>query len=697
DLCLKAEALCEKHNFRYWETALDINRIKVQLLDAKISLRPILRKLLGLLKYLKDNRLYLLEIDAYEILFQIYAYLKIEGEALKYFELYKEKIALAAVGLPEFDIALFYKKRKYFITDFHEIQTVTIKNRMNLDSEKWQDDLFDILKLHELSRMKFLIDKTIVNLFSPSSYVIILKNEMEKETEPFINNNFSIDKLHSPRYLKYMSDSIGKNEILQHKIDHNHVLFVPLRIKTEEVGCLILSDSGEIPFQQEEKNILKILRLHLTSILLRINEFASLNNDMELMSKLITITQNFFSILNVNRLEQEVVSVAVDFTGGTRGFLIKKDKYENYVYKVALDDSKHLLKSYAYISKTILMEVQQIKQPIYIENVLNSKLFESYLDHTENPFFVYCAPILVDGEIYGYLYIDSFNSENEKKKINSEFMKLLLIQISVAFKNAIQYENLMFKNQEISNLENIKKDFINIASHELNTPLSAVQGYVTNLLRNHKHEEDTHAIEKINDGVLKMRSIISDLLGFNKYQLTGKLEKHEMEIKPILGSIMDDKSKLSENRHMHFRLEVEDNLPPVPIDLEAFQLMMHHIIINAIRFTRDFGTITIGARHSTFQPEEINGKESVVLFVQDNGIGIPENQLEKVYQKFYELGDLISHKSGFIEFKSGGLGLGLAIVKLIVELHNGKTWINSKENEGTTVFVALPVRELGEK
>lgn len=118
--------------------------------------------------------------------------------------------------------------------------------------------------------------------------------------------------------------------------------------------------------------------------------------------------------------------------------------------------------------------------------------------------------------------------------------------------------------------------------------------------------------------------------------------------------------------------------------------MLNHILINSIRFTKDFGTITLGARSSAFQQEEVEGNESVVIYIQDNGIGIPENELSKIFEKFYELGDIISHKSGSVEFKSGGLGLGLSIVKLIVELHNGKIWINSKENEGTTVFVSLP-------
>ncbi len=691
ELCKKAELLCEKHNFRYWETVLEINRLKVQMLDDTLSMRPILRKLLSLIKFIKDNKLFFLEIELYELITQVYSFLNISEEAEKYFVLYKEKIEYATLDLPAYDAAKFYKKKKFYLEDYKDLKTVKIARRFTQDSDKWQEELFDVLKLRELSRMKFLINKTIQKLFSPAFYAIILKEEIDQRHKPFLNVDFDENKLFSPRYLRYMNSCLQKSTILQRKLDQNHVIFVPLKIKSAEIGCLILADSGEIPFQQEETNILKILRLHLTSIMLRINEFAALNNDMELMSKLVQITRSFFSILNVNRLEQEIVSFAVDFAGGSRGFLIKKDKFENYVYKVALDDSKQLLKSYAFISKTILIEVQQMKQPIFVENVLENKLFDSFLDHTGMAFSVYCAPIIVDGDIQGYLYIDSYNSDQGAMKINSEFMKLLLIQISVAFKNAMQYEHLMFKNQEISSLDEIKKDFINIASHELNTPISAIQGFLANLDKSNLQKEDARNLKKANESVLKIKSLVDDLLNFNKYQLANELNKQKVDIKPLLAGVIEDVQKISTRRHMNFRQEFQESLPQIAVNIEAFLKMIRHIVINSVRFTKDFGTITIGARHSTFQQEEVDGQESIVIYVQDNGIGIPESELSKVFDKFYELGDIVSHKSGFIDFRSSGLGIGLSIVKLIVELHNGKIWINSKENEGTTVFIALPL------
>ncbi|MCD4796194.1 MAG: protein kinase [Candidatus Cloacimonetes bacterium] len=688
ELCRKAELLCEKNFFRYWETVLDLNKIKIQLLDENINLRELLRKLQRIELYVNDNHLFILEIEVYSLMLQIYAELNIKSKAESLFEQYKKKIEKAVVGLPDLDREMYLEKRKFYLTNYTGLKTVKIVPHIIHDTDRWHEELFDILKLKEISRMKYFINRTIRNLLSPYYYAIALKDEIDKCAKPFLKFNIDIDVLYSEKFLENIKSCFEESRIIQKKISNNHILFVPLKIKTAEVGCMIIADKGELPFLASEKEVIKNLRLYLTSILLRINEFEALNNDMELMTKLVETTQNFFSILNIDKLEQEVIAFVLDFIGGSRGFLIKKDKYENYIYKVALDDSKHILKSYAYISKAVLSEVQKLKNPINIVNAKENKIFDSYIDFRSESHSIYCAPILIDGVIYGFLYIDNYNSSENKMKINPEFMRLLLIQISVAFKNAMQYEILMHKNQEISSLDDLKKDFINIISHELKTPLVSMQGYM-NRLKKVKFPQKEYFV-KAEESADKLNSIIKDLINFNKYQMMGEIEKTPVSVNSILNAIKDETEIISKDRHMQIKLEIDSKMKRAKLNWEAFYLMIYNIVLNSIRFTKDFGTILIGARSSTFQQEEIEGKESLVVYIQDNGIGIPEGELKKVFQKFYELSDIISHSSGMTEFKSSGLGLGLSTAELIAKLHNGKIWINSEENEGTTVFVAIP-------
>ncbi|NQT64778.1 MAG: protein kinase, partial [FCB group bacterium] len=595
--CHKAEELCEKNNFRYWETVLNIKKIKIQLLDGNVNLRILLRNLIKLIGYLKGNQLFLLETEVYGLILQIYAYLNMKRKAKLFFERYKQSIEESAERLPKHDKELYYRKTKYYLMNYTGLKTVKIQPRFTESTEKWQDELYDILKLRDTPRMKFFIDKTIIKLLTPDYYAIILKDEIEKNREPFLKLNIETEYLYSDKMFTHIQESLTRNQVISRKINKAHVLFIPLKIKTAEVGCLVLADKGELTYQQKEIEIVRNLRLHLTSILIRIDEFATLNKDMESMSKLIDTTRKFFAILNLDKLEQEVVAFTLDFTSSTRGFLIKKDLYENYTYKVAMDDSKHILNNYVYISKSILSEVQRIKQPIYIANAKEKNIFSNNTDPSADILSIYCAPLIVDGNIYGFLYLDNLNAEKSEMEVNPNFMKLMLTQISTAIKNAQQYELLTLTNKEISSLDDLKKDFINIVSHELKTPLLAMHGYAKLLNKAKLPKKEKEIVRSLSTSTQKLDTTINDIINFNKYQMLKKLHKEEINILDLLTELKEEGESISAKRNMIFRLEVESTLQKVNINWNSFYLMMFNIVHNAIRFTKDFGTITIGARH----------------------------------------------------------------------------------------------------
>jgi len=336
----------------------------------------------------------------------------------------------------------------------------------------------------------------------------------------------------------------------------------------------------------------------------------------------------------------------------------------------------------------VISEVQKQRKPVFIKDVWQ-------MDNNNNQtpgLEVYCAPVLLDHEIIAFIYFDNLQHQEQTLHINLEFMEMLHKQVSVAFKNAQEYENLRRKNREIKNLDEMKNDFINIVSHELKTPLVTLKGYANRLGRMEFSEENEEFVKTLQQNVNKLYYRTNDIVNYSRYRQVNKLETSLTDLGDVISVLADELQELSKSRNMHFKTEVEADIPPVKINWEAFHLLIMNIGLNAIRFTKDFGNITIGARHSAFQTEEINNQPSVVIYIQDNGVGIPEHELNNVFQKFYELNDIYSHRSGEIEFKSGGLGLGLATAELLTKLHNGKIWINSKENQGTTVFVAIPLK-----
>jgi len=693
EMCSQARHICEQNDYTYWLRVSNLRKIRAQLMDNRISLRVLIRELLDILEYVKANNLFYLEIETLEVLVQIYSHLNIEAKASHFYNEYRKGLRSAVKGLNEKHKKVYFKKSRYDMKSYRELKTYPIVPRTLEVTEKWQEELYDILKIKEISRMKFFIHKAVTNLLSPYNYTILLNDEIKTESEPFLKFNLEADKIYSKKYLHSVRRSIEQNEILKRVINSHNTLFIPLRIKTAKVGCLILSDRGELQFQDYEMNIIQNLRLHLSSLLIRIQEFANLNKDLDLMTKLIEINQKFFSYLNLEKLEQEIVSFALDFTNGKRGFLIKRDKYQNYVYKVALDDSKHLLKNFSFISKGVLSEVMKRKEPLLMMNAKDDEMLRNTFDFTNDRLSVYCAPILVDSEVYGLLYIDNYTSPDSEIFINKEFMRLMLIQISISISNAQQYESLISKTKEIKTFDKMKNDFINIVSHELKTPLVTLKGYIKRLSKRKSAEDIGVLVENISSGLDRLYTTTNSIINHNKYILVKELKRNPASIKDILQVIAEEAREISQERHMSIKLEIEDGLPSLLIDWESFKLMINNIVLNAIRFTKDFGQIVIGARHSTFQQEEIEGRETLVVYVQDNGIGIPKNELEKIFQKFYELSEIYSHSSGTVEFKSSGLGLGLSTSGLIAKLHEGNIWINSTEGEGTTVFIAIPVQE----
>ena len=682
-ICQNIDAICKKNNFAYWQLVLDLKKIKVQLLDEKISIRYLVRKLHKILDFTISNKLFILELEAESLLIQIYSFLKLSDVAEKYFKMYKTTIKRITVGIPLKDKKLYFARMGYKISQVSDFKLMTIVTRKVQDSNVWQEDLFDILKLHNLKRMKFFIDRTIQSLFAPNFYTIIL-NEIDSATNHFLK--FNLQKKLSARNKKYIEKCLEINKPITRKIEKINVLFIPLKIKSAEIGTLIIADDGEFPFQDYEIAIAKIIRLHLTSILMRITEFENLNKDMTLMTKLVTVLRKFFSIFTIDKLEQEIVSFLLDFTKGSRGFLIIKDASENYKFKVTQDASNNLMGDYKYINKTVLSDVQRLGEPIFIaKNDVNEMNYTTNLQ--QDNLAIYCAPITIDKNIYGYIYIDNLNSNNVLE-INQNFMKLILIQISIAFKNAFQYEELNNKNREINSLDSLKQEFINIASHELRTPLTMLQSNLRTLSKNKQIAEKT--IFEMENGLTKLNAITDDLINFNKFQMLNSIDKNVINVSELLMILKSKMEKISNQRNMQFILEIDSQIGNIFVNKNALELVLKNIILNAIRFTKDFGTIILGVRYSAFQQEEIAGEESVVFYIQDNGIGIPQNEVSNVFQKFYELSDIISHRSGSIEFRSSGLGVGLSTAKQIVNLHDGKIWINSKKNEGTIVFVALP-------
>ena len=695
ELIALARPAIRENRYRYWNQQLDILELKLLLMDPEYSLRGILRRLNQLLELCARYKYYQLTVELLQMKIQVLLELNSETKASQVFEEYQAFLELITQDISEDDRQNYLNLNLYNLKIVNKFALVPIAHRRKDMTGRWNDLLFNTANVNSVQRIKFLIEKGINQEIAPWQFRLQVYSDKITNYYTFLCYNCAPDSLLPPEFAPQIERAFETDNLVSFEHLGQHVLILPLLSGSRRIGYLVLNDEGELEFTARELSLARNIKSHITALIIRTWDYMEITLRMEKMSRLMAISHDLMRIVDMPALELEIVSSAIDFTGATRGFLIKIDADGNNVYQVQLDQNKQILSTVSGVSNTALSLCQSTLEPVTTFNAAEDNRFKSaisvqdYAIHT-----IFCSPILVDGAALGFLYLDNLNNSTREMYLNEEIIELLINQIAIAIKNARQYETLLQKSSELNAFEQLKDEFMAIVAHEMNTPLTSLQGYVSRLKRKlyADEEERNEIVGKVESAVKRLILSINDISTMNQYNLTKTLAKAPVKVSEILDLVHQEVSILSRKRRMQIKMEIEKDLPPVLANWEALHRMVHNIVLNAIRFTNDFGNIVIGARRSAFPKEKIDNKESLVIFVQDNGIGIPQFQLTNIFRKFYELNEIYAHKSGTVEYRSSGLGLGLATSRRIAELHKGEIVVKSKENEGTSVFIIIPFK-----
>ena len=244
---------------------------------------------------------------------------------------------------------------------------------------------------------------------------------------------------------------------------------------------------------------------------------------------------------------------------------------------------------------------------------------------------------------------------------------------------------------ELRRLENIRKDFVANVSHELRTPLTSIKGYVEALIDGGKDDPETSM--RFLDIILKqsdrLNLILEDLLQLSKIESGQVLLKREpLQISTVIERTLAMLKPLAEKKGHRITSWVAPDLPLITGDEERLVQVLTNLIDNAIKYTPEHGTVTVAAHRATSAPPPASSTaEQVELTVTDTGIGIPEQDRPRVFERFYRVDKARSRELG-------GTGLGLAIVKHIVEGHGGQVWVEANIPTGSRFVVRLPVYQV---
>jgi signal transduction histidine kinase len=247
---------------------------------------------------------------------------------------------------------------------------------------------------------------------------------------------------------------------------------------------------------------------------------------------------------------------------------------------------------------------------------------------------------------------------------------------AVAIQNARQVQALNRAYEELGKVEKLKSDFIAIASHELRTPLGLILGNAA-LLLDHTDEEGGEYAEAVLSSAERMRMLVEEMTNMNMLQMaSAEVMMTLRSLGEIVQAARDEVIDLVRAKGQQLELSVPEERIRAMVDGPKLTMAIAHLLNNAIRFTENDGRIELGL--------ETHGREAWIR-VRDDGAGIPVDELETVFDLFYQVEDHLTRRHG-------GLGLGLAIVKAIAEAHGGRIWVESEGiDKGATFTLAVPL------
>ncbi len=261
-----------------------------------------------------------------------------------------------------------------------------------------------------------------------------------------------------------------------------------------------------------------------------------------------------------------------------------------------------------------------------------------------------------------------------------------------------EVKELKRANEDLKEIDKIKSDFISIASHELRTPLVTIVGYVGLLLSKRMGEiEPQHEkmLKVVDRNAKRLEKIVKDL--FTLSMIENKipfLEKREVNLNNLLKTILEDYELILNERELTSYLHVDGEIPLVEGDENKLAQVFIALMNNAVKFTENGGIIDIHLRYPSkniLKKYDLDSTKYVEVVIKDTGIGIPEDKLKKIFDKFVELSDVEKHHTSDIEFMGGGTGIGLSISKGIVSKHHGYIWAENRATKGTKLYVILPL------
>ncbi len=360
-----------------------------------------------------------------------------------------------------------------------------------------------------------------------------------------------------------------------------------------------------------------------------------------------------------------------------------KNKYIKGDEKAELKDKLNEVSSRKNQIETILLHMTDgiiafnIKGEIILINPAAKKFLS--ISPEDNTFDDIFGKFKLDINTEKVIYLDSWTSTEQRIQVDDQYVKVLF----APFKNEEERpDGVIAVIQDITEhvkLDNMQKELVADVSHELKTPITSIMGYADTLLEGGYDEEtQTKFLNVIASESRRMARLVTDLLTLSRYDSNKKKTRKETFDLGDLVKRCQEKLAIEIKKKGHKVTSfVTADVPPVYADKDDIERVVLNILTNSIKYTPDNGEIKIYVGF-------VYNDAYIKIF--DNGIGIPEDDLSRIFERFYRVDKARTREMG-------GTGLGLSIAKEILDKNGGSIDIKSKVGEGTEVVIRIPTKQ----
>lgn len=459
------------------------------------------------------------------------------------------------------------------------------------------------------------------------------------------------------------------------------LLAVPMQIKDRVLGVIeVINRKDGLPFVMDDQNLLTafagqaaVAIENARLLALTDQELSARVEELSIMGR---IVRELNASLEVDRAMRITLEWAMRQSGAEAGLIGMLE--EDDLRIMAQEGYEDLLANASAARNALefpaIKTAIQSGQPSQISLLGNGSRGIFPGAHTQ-----IIVPIRREAGVIGLILLESTSDSQG----NLGFLNRLSDNAAIAIYNAQLYD-------EVQRANSAKSEFVSLVAHELKNPMTSIKGY-SELLASGTvgqiNEMQTNFLGTIRSNVERMSALVSDLNDQAKIEAGRlRLEFNPVDLLEVVEDVIRSTKRQVEEKHQEVELAIPEELPKVWADRLRVGQVLTNLVSNANKYTPEGGLIHIGAAASANHWDAEGAKRVVHLWVQDNGIGISEEDQSKIFTKFFRSEDMKARESP-------GTGLGLNITRSLVEMQGGRVWFESEFRKGTAFHFTVPIAE----